>query len=169
MGGEAPFFFEPRHFLFPKRKPPLAFAAHSFFQIPPAKNQNGGAARREGGTRGTPRVTGFSIGTQSGRTVRFQATTHAERAKWVRAECRIRSQVWRQDSIRGGFLWPRAKKATDFAARRAFPVCLRAKRLGTNSNALAFARVESEVRAEDFLEGGFFGGVVFGFRYFFKH
>ena len=36
-----PFVFESRHFLFLKRKPPLAFAAHSFFQIPPAKNQNG--------------------------------------------------------------------------------------------------------------------------------
>ena len=35
---------------------------------------------REGGTRGTPRVAGFSIGTQSGRTMQLQATTHAERA-----------------------------------------------------------------------------------------
>ena len=35
--------------------------------------------------------------------------------------------------------------------------------------AARFARVEGEVRAEDFLEGGFFGGVVFGFGYFIKH
>src|SRR3989338_4717782 len=81
----------------------------------------------------------------------------------------VGSQVSERGHFRSGFLWPRAKKTTDFGARRAFPVCLRAKRLGTNSNALAFARAESEVRAEDFLEGGFFGGVVFGFRNFFKH
>ena len=30
-----PFVFESRPFLFPKRKPPLAFAAHSFLEIPP--------------------------------------------------------------------------------------------------------------------------------------
>ncbi len=67
---------------FSKRKPPLAFAAHSFFEFPPPKKSEWKrAARREGGTRGTPRVAGFSIGTQSERTWRSQATTHAERAK----------------------------------------------------------------------------------------
>ena len=74
-------------------KPPLAFAAHSFFQIPPRKKSEWrGAARREGATRGTPRVAGFR-GSPRNRSVlgRVQATTHAERAKWVRAECRIRS------------------------------------------------------------------------------
>jgi len=67
--------------------PPLAFAAHSFFQIPPRKKSEWrGAARREGGTRGTPRVAGFSIGTQSERTMQFQTTTHAERAKSLALE-----------------------------------------------------------------------------------
>ena len=85
------FVFESRSSFF-LRKPPLAFAAHSFFAFPPRKKSEWrGAARREGGTRGTPRVAGFSIVTQSGRTWRVQVTTHAERAKWVRAECRIRS------------------------------------------------------------------------------
>ena len=65
-------------------KPPLAFAAHSFFQIPPRKKSEWrGAARREGGTRGTPRVAGFR---RSERTMQFQATTHAERAKSVPLE-----------------------------------------------------------------------------------
>src|SRR3990167_5944277 len=40
-------------------KPPLAFAAHSFSEIPPAKNSEWREARREGGMRGTPRVAGF--------------------------------------------------------------------------------------------------------------
>ncbi|OGG69819.1 hypothetical protein A3F27_00795 [Candidatus Kaiserbacteria bacterium RIFCSPHIGHO2_12_FULL_53_13] len=61
----------------PSPLPPIPF-----FKFPPAKKSEWrGAARREGGTRGTPRVAGFSIGTQSGRTMQFQATTHAERAK----------------------------------------------------------------------------------------
>jgi len=37
----APFVFQSRLFLFHKRKPPLAFAAHSFLEIPPPqKNKN---------------------------------------------------------------------------------------------------------------------------------
>ena len=35
-----PFVFESRPFLFPKRKPPLAFAAHSFLEIPPPRKKN---------------------------------------------------------------------------------------------------------------------------------
>src|SRR3989344_825513 len=73
----------------------------------------------------------------------------------------IESQVSERGHFRSGFLLQRAKKTTDSAARRAFPVCLRAKRLGTNSNALAFARVEGEVqekKSRRFLGGGFFGG-----------
>ena len=52
-----------------------------FFKSPPAKNQNWGAARREGGTRGTPRVAGFRVATRSERTAWVKATAHAERAK----------------------------------------------------------------------------------------
>ncbi|MBI2612449.1 hypothetical protein HYW59_01390 [Candidatus Kaiserbacteria bacterium] len=36
-------------------------------------------------------------------------------------------------------------------------------------HAARFARAEGEVRAEDFLEGGFFGEEVLGFCCFFKH
>ena len=39
MNGEAPFVFESRYFLFPKRKPPLAFAAHYFLEIPPPRKK----------------------------------------------------------------------------------------------------------------------------------
>src|SRR3989344_5190883 len=46
---EAPFVFESRLFLFPKRKPPLAFAAHSILKNPPpAKNQNGEERQGDG-------------------------------------------------------------------------------------------------------------------------
>src|SRR3989344_9083698 len=53
-------YLNPARFLFPKRNPPLAFAAHSILKNPPRKKSEWrGAARREGGTRGTPRVAGF--------------------------------------------------------------------------------------------------------------
>ena len=66
----------------PSPLPPIPF-----FKFPPRKKSEWrGAARREGGTRGTPRVAGFSIGTQSERTMQFQATTHAERAQSVPLE-----------------------------------------------------------------------------------
>src|SRR3989344_8597733 len=55
-----------------------------FSNPPPRKKSEWrGAARREGGTRGTPRVAGFR---RSERTMQFQATTHAERAKSVPLE-----------------------------------------------------------------------------------
>src|SRR3989344_9357062 len=42
------------------------------------------------------------------------------------------------------------------------------RRVGGNGVSARFARVDSEVQSENFLEGGFFGGDVFGFCYFTK-
>ena len=100
----------------PSPLPPIPF-----FKSPPAKNQNG--EERQGERAGRAVLRAWSgiqgVGTQSVRAMQFQDTTHAERAKWVRAECRIRSQVSERGRFRNGFLWPRAKKTTDFGARRA--------------------------------------------------
>src|SRR3989344_5153161 len=66
----------------PSPLPPIPF-----FKFPPRKKSEWrGAARLEGGTRGTPRVAGFRVATRSERTMQFQATTHAERAKSVPLE-----------------------------------------------------------------------------------
>ena len=72
----------PANFLFQKEARPLVSAVHSKFNSPPAKKsewENGKTRRR---TRGTPRVGGIQrVATRSGRTMRYRATTHAERAK----------------------------------------------------------------------------------------
>src|SRR3989344_5987248 len=83
----------------PSPLPPIPF-----FKSPPKKSEWRGAARREGGTRGTPRVAGFSIGTQSERTRQFQATTHAERAKSLALEKGSRKGYDYTAIFRKGFL-----------------------------------------------------------------
>src|SRR3989344_71639 len=66
----------------------------NFKKIPPAnKSEWRGGKARGRDARYSARGAGFSIGTQSGRTWWVQATTQSERAKWVRASCRIRSKI----------------------------------------------------------------------------
>ena len=80
----APFVFESRPSFFLKGSRPSPLPPIPFFKSPPRKKSEWrGAARREGGTRGTPRVAGFR---RSERTMQFQATTHAERAKSLALE-----------------------------------------------------------------------------------
>ncbi|OGG54260.1 hypothetical protein A2851_01180 [Candidatus Kaiserbacteria bacterium RIFCSPHIGHO2_01_FULL_53_29] len=70
-----------------RKRRPSPLPPIPFFKFPPRKKSEWrGAARREGGTRGTPRVAGFRVATRSERTMQFQATTHAERAKSVPLE-----------------------------------------------------------------------------------
>ena len=73
-------YLNPDRFLLRKEAPPLAFAAHSFFQIPPPQKirmERSGKARwrdaRYSARGGVP--------TRSERTFWVKATTHAERAK----------------------------------------------------------------------------------------
>lgn len=68
-------------------KPPLPPAAHSFFEFPREKNQNGnGAAGAEGGNAELVEAwAGFSITAGSNRERKAKATTRAERA--IRCWC----------------------------------------------------------------------------------
>ena len=92
MNGEAPLVFESRPSFFLKGSRPSPLPPIPFFKSPPRKirMERSGKARGRN-ARYSARGGIQSIGTQSERTWRVQATTHAERAKWVRAECRIRS------------------------------------------------------------------------------
>src|SRR3989344_3397634 len=76
-------YFNSARFLFSKKEvPPLPPAAHSFFEFPREKNQNGnGAAGAEGGNaRYSARWDGIHS-TSSNREVEEKVTTRAERAK----------------------------------------------------------------------------------------
>src|SRR3989344_3424246 len=98
------FVFESRHFLFPKRKPPLAFAAHSFFQIPPpAKNQNGEERQGERAGRAVLRAwrdSGDRSVRCSFKPPRTRSVRSQFRSKKVRAKDMITQQIETSSSER---------------------------------------------------------------------
>ena len=76
-------YLNPARFLLRKEAPPLAFAAHSFFQIPPPQKirmERSGKARGRD-ARYSARGGVQRVAMRSERTWRVQATTHAERAR----------------------------------------------------------------------------------------
>src|SRR3989344_1121583 len=94
-GWRVPFVFESRLFLFPKRKPPLAFAAHSFFQIPPPKNQNGEERQGERAGRAVLRAWRDSASALN-RSVRGSfkpPRTRSVRSHWLSKKVRAKDMI----------------------------------------------------------------------------
>ena len=107
------------------------------FQKPPRNEMRNGDSGAGRNPTGSNRERGYKATTERGaRSVRFRAR------KMFELRC-IEEPEKEQGRFRSGFLWRQPEKTTDFAARRA----LRARG----------GRVR-KYKAEDFLEGGFFGG-----------
>ena len=112
--------------------PPLAFAAHSFFSNPPAQKirmERSGKARRRADTELVEVWAGFR---ESERTLQVQATTHAERAKWVRAKATMSPQIETSSSERAA---PRSG-----AARMDGAGGKESRRVATNSDGAGAAK-----------------------------